>query len=67
MLRSKVARRQFCEKAFKITGIHHIAVGSVDKEGLKEFWIDILGGEVLWTKYDEKENTDMTMVGFGNS
>lgn len=67
MLSSNYARRTFCEQSFKITGLHHIAVGSLDKEGLHELWIDILGGKELYRKYDEKENTDMTMVAFGNS
>ncbi len=67
MLTSKYARRTFCEKSFKITGVHHIAVGSLDKKGLHEFWIDILGGKELYSKCDEKENTDMTMIAFGDS
>ena len=67
MFFAKLAHRGFGAKPFQIMGIDHIAIGALDKTGLVEFWTEILGGHVVSENSAPGENTDETVVEFGES
>lgn len=46
------------DRPFKVLGLQQIAVGGVDKNALRKFWIDTLGLEVTGTYKSESENVD---------
>ncbi len=46
------------ERPFKVLGIQQIAVGGLDKQKLKHFWVDIMGLTYKSTYKAEKENVD---------
>ena len=46
------------ERPFKILGIQQIAVGGLDKNKLRKFWVDTLGLSYASTFVSEKENVD---------
>ena len=46
------------ERPFKILGIQQIAVGGLDKNKLRKFWVDTLGLTYASTFVSEKENVD---------
>lgn len=54
-------------RPFSILGIQQIAVGGLDKNKLRHFWIDILGLTYNSTFISEKENVDedICQVGHG--
>ena len=45
-------------RPFKILGIQQIAVGGLDKQKLRHFWVDTLGIDYSHTYTSEKENVD---------
>jgi len=46
------------ERPFRILGLQQIAVGGLDKQALRRFWIDTLGLRPTGTYRSEKENVD---------
>ncbi len=46
------------DRPFRVLGVQQIAVGALDKDDLKQFWIDILGLEVTGNYRAESENVD---------
>jgi lactoylglutathione lyase len=46
------------DRPFKILGIQQIAVGGLDKNKLRKFWVDTLGLTYSSTFVSEKENVD---------
>ena len=46
------------ERPFTVLGIQQIAVGGLDKQKLKKFWVDTLGLTYKSTYVSEKENVD---------
>ena len=46
------------ERPFKVLGVQQIAVGGLDKQALRRFWIDTLGLTPVSTYKSEKENVD---------
>ncbi|MFT5443403.1 MAG: lactoylglutathione lyase [Myxococcota bacterium] len=46
------------ERPFKVLGLQQIAVGGLDKNALRRFWIDTLGLTATGTYRSEKENVD---------
>ena len=46
------------DRPFKILGIQQIAVGGLDKNKLRKFWVDTLGLTYSSTFKSEKENVD---------
>jgi len=46
------------DRPFRILGLQQIAVGGLDKQALRRFWIDILGLCATGTYRSEKENVD---------
>jgi lactoylglutathione lyase len=46
------------ERPFKVLGLQQIAVGGLDKQKLKRFWVDIMGLTYKSTYKAEKENVD---------
>jgi lactoylglutathione lyase len=46
------------DRPFRILGLQQIAVGGLDKQALRAFWIDTLGLEPTGTYRSEKENVD---------
>jgi lactoylglutathione lyase len=45
-------------RPFKVLGLQQIAVGGLDKQALRHFWVDILGLRHASTYKSEKENVD---------
>jgi lactoylglutathione lyase len=45
-------------RPFQVLGIQQIAVGGLDKQRLRRFWVDTLGLEYASTYKSEKENVD---------
>lgn len=45
-------------RPFKVLGVQQIAVGGLDKQKLRHFWVDILGLNFSHTYTSEKENVD---------
>ena len=46
------------DRPFKVLGIQQIAIGGLDKQALRRFWIDTLGLELTGTYRSEQENVD---------
>lgn len=46
------------DRPFRILGIQQIAVGSTDKQKLRELWVDTLGLELHGSYRSEPENVD---------
>ena len=55
------------QRPFKLLGVQQIAIGSLDKNALKTFWVDLLGAEVRGSFKSQKENVDEDIVGIGKS
>ena len=53
------------ERPFSILGIQQIAVGGVDKEALRKFWIDTLGLDDVGNYRSESENVDEDIASMG--
>ena len=45
-------------RPFKVLGLQQIAVGGLDKQTLRRFWVDIMGLRYGHTYRSEKENVD---------
>jgi len=45
-------------RPFQVLGVQQIAVGGLDKQRLRRFWVDTLGLEYASTYKSEKENVD---------
>jgi len=46
------------DRPFSILGIQQIAVGGLDKQALRRFWVDTLGLTATGSYRSEKENVD---------
>ena len=55
-------------RPFKVLGVQQIAVGSIDKQRLRTFWIDLLGLEYQksFTSQTENVDEDICLIGSGN-
>jgi len=55
-------------RPFKVLGVQQIAVGSIDKQRLRTFWIDLLGLEYQksFTSQSENVDEDICLIGSGN-
>jgi len=53
------------ERPFKILGIQQIAIGGLDKDKLKKFWVDLLGLSIVGTFKSERENVDEDILKLG--
>jgi lactoylglutathione lyase len=53
------------ERPFKILGLQQIAIGGLDKEKLKKFWVDLLGLNIIGNFKSEKENVDEDILKLG--
>ena len=53
-------------RPFSILGLQQIAVGGLDKQKLKHFWVDILGLNYDSTYVSEKENVDEDICSAGH-
>jgi lactoylglutathione lyase len=45
-------------RPFKVLGVQQIAIGGLDKQALRRFWVDTLGLTYASTYRSEKENVD---------
>lgn len=54
------------DRPFKVLGIQQIAVGGLDKQKLRHFWIDVLGLTPTGTYKSEKENVDEDIATAGS-
>ncbi len=54
------------ERPFNILGIQQIAIGSLDKSKLNNFWVNILGLKFKNTYISEKENVDEDICEIGS-
>ena len=46
------------DRPFKVLGLQQIAVGGIDKQALRKFWIETMGLTPAGTYRSEKENVD---------
>jgi len=53
-------------RPFKVLGIQQIAVGGLDKQALRRFWVDTLGLRYASTYKSEKENVDEDIAEAGH-
>ena len=56
------------KRLFSVLGIQQIAVGGLDKQRLRSFWVDLLGLEYRETFISESENVDedICVIGAGD-
>lgn len=54
------------DRPFKVLGIQQIAVGGLDKNRLRELWVDTLGLELSGTYQSESENVDEDIAVLGS-
>lgn len=55
------------DRPFRVLGLQQIAVGGLDKNALRKFWVDTLGLEMTGTYRSDSENVDedIAVVGAG--
>ncbi len=53
------------ERPFRILGLQQIAIGGLDKQRLRKFWVDLLGLQVVDTFRSERENVDEDIATLG--
>ncbi len=53
------------DRPFRILGIQHIALGALDKAGLRRLWLETLGLSQHGTFRSEKENVDEDILVMG--
>ncbi len=53
------------DRPFKVLGLQQIAVGGVDKQALRRFWIDTLGLAQTGSYRSEQENVDEDIATLG--
>jgi lactoylglutathione lyase len=54
------------ERPFRVLGIQQIAVGALDKGGLRALWVDALGLPVTGHYRSERENVDEDIAALGS-
>jgi lactoylglutathione lyase len=54
------------QRPFKVLGIQQIAIGGVDKDKLKNLWVDMFGLKVTGTFQSERENVDEDICTLGS-
>lgn len=54
------------QRPFKVLGIQQVAVGGLDKDRLRKFWVDILGLTLTGNYKSEKENVDEDIAVIGS-
>ncbi len=52
-------------RPFKVLGVQQIAVGALDKQALRRFWVDTLGLSFVSSYRSEKENVDEDICAAG--
>ena len=57
------------ERPFKVLGIQQIAVGGLDKQPLRKFWIEIMGlkSKGNYRSEDENVDEDIAIIGTGST
>jgi lactoylglutathione lyase len=54
------------DRPFRVLGIQQIAVGGLDKNALRKFWVDTLGLTLSGTFKSERENVDEDIAVIGS-
>jgi lactoylglutathione lyase len=54
------------ERPFRILGVQQIAVGGLDKQRLRRFWVETLGVEAKGSYRGENENVDEDILELGH-
>jgi lactoylglutathione lyase len=54
------------DRPFSVLGIQQIAVGGLDKQDLRRFWVDTLGVEATGSHRSESENVDEDILTLGS-
>jgi lactoylglutathione lyase len=54
------------DRPFKVLGVQQIAVGGLDKDRLRTFWVDALGLELTGSFQSEAENVDEDIATVGS-
>lgn len=52
-------------RPFSVLGVQQVAIGNLDKQKLKAFWVDMLGLTYAHTYVSEKENVDEDICEIG--
>jgi lactoylglutathione lyase len=53
------------DRPFSVLGIQQIAVGGLDKQSLRKFWVDTLGLDFVGSYQSESENVDEDILSMG--
>jgi len=53
------------DRPFRILGLQQIAVGGLDKQRLRELWVDTLGIEAIGSSRSARENVDEDILSVG--
>ncbi len=53
------------DRPFSVLGIQQIAVGGLDKQALRRFWVDLLGLAATGSYRSESENVDEDILSLG--
>ena len=54
------------DRPFKVLGIQQVAIGGLDKEKMKQLWVDSLGLTVTGNFRSERENVDEDILAIGS-
>ena len=54
------------DRPFRVLGVQQIAVGGLDKQALRRFWVDTLGVPAKGSYRGEKENVDEDILELGH-
>ncbi len=54
------------DRPFRVLGVQQVAIGALNKEDLKKFWVDILGLTPTGTFRSESENVDEDITAAGS-
>lgn len=54
------------DRPFKVLGLQQVAIGNLDKNRLKSFWVDMLGLNFSHTYQSESENVDEDICEIGS-
>eukprot|EP00993_Chasmostoma_nieuportense_P004883 NODE_5531_length_643_cov_22.996124_g5367_i0.p1 GENE.NODE_5531_length_643_cov_22.996124_g5367_i0~~NODE_5531_length_643_cov_22.996124_g5367_i0.p1 ORF type:complete len:183 (-),score=68.86 NODE_5531_length_643_cov_22.996124_g5367_i0:94-576(-) len=52
-------------RGFRILGVQQVAIGNLNKDVLRSFWVDTLGANMVKTFVSEKENVDEDVLSIG--
>lgn len=56
----------YSDRPFRVLGIQQVAIGGLDKQALRRFWVDVLGIEAHGTYREVAQNVDEDILRLGH-